>query len=390
MRTDCLKRLLETAIMATIRKNSNGKYRADIRKNYTFIQAKTFLTKKQAEQWASEMDVNIEAILTLTPSKLKNLTPEIVNEMGGLDLFQKLGIELEFLTFKDLADEYMTQWSKKDPNQIPRTSYWLKIFGNQPIKAISTSDIRKALDHYAKGKCLKGDGNGKSRETNKVRSSNTVLRLKAVLSSIFKYAIKRGYLKNNPVEGIFIDATPNQVERFLDDRERKELMIACQQSTWDKLYLVVLMAITTGMRKAEITNLRWTDINFDKGLAKLVNTKNGSPRINPIPAPALDELKKFRQVGNGLIFVSPNDIEKPFDFRVQWTRAIQRANIKEFRFHDLRHTAASYLVMNGASLHETAEILGHKSTQTTKRYAHLSTDHKSALSERVMDKIFNG
>ena len=70
--------------MATIRKNSNGKYRADIRKNYTFIQAKIFLTKKQAEQWASEMDVNIEAILTLTPSKLKNLTPEIVNEMGGM------------------------------------------------------------------------------------------------------------------------------------------------------------------------------------------------------------------------------------------------------------------------------------------------------------------
>ena len=109
--------------MATIRKLSNGKYRADIRKNYTFIQAKTFLSKKQAELWASEMDANIEAILTLNPFRLKNLTPEIVNEMGGLDLFQKLGIELEFLTFKDLANEYMKQWSKKDPNQIPRTAY---------------------------------------------------------------------------------------------------------------------------------------------------------------------------------------------------------------------------------------------------------------------------
>jgi len=79
-----------------------------------------------------------------------------------------------------------------------------------------------------------------------------------------------------------------------------------------------------------------------------------------------------------------------YNFRVQWTRALQRANIKNFRFHDLRHTAASYFVMNAASLHETAEILGHKSTQTTKRYAHLSTDHKSALSERVMEKVFNG
>jgi integrase len=375
--------------MATIRKLSNGKYRADIRKKYTFIQAKTFLSKKQAEQWSADIEANIEAILALTPSKLKALTPEIVNEMGGLDLFQKLGIELEFLTFEDLANEYMKQWSKKDPNQIPRTAYWLDVFGNRPIKSISTSDIRKALDHYAKGKCLKGDGTGKSSETNKTRSSNTVLRLKAVLSSIFKYGIRRGYLKENPVEGIFIDATPNQVERFLDDRERKALMTACKESTWDKLYLVVLMAITTGMRKAELINLRWTDINFDKGLAKLATTKNGSPRINPIPALALDELKKFRQVGNGLIFASSCDVEKPFNFRVQWTRALQRANIKNFRFHDLRHTAASYLVMNGASLHETAEILGHKSTQTTKRYAHLSTDHKSALSERVMDKIFN-
>jgi integrase len=149
------------------------------------------------------------------------------------------------------------------------------------------------------------------------------------------------------------------------------------------------MGITTGMRKSEITNLRWTDINFDKGLAKLATTKNSLPRLNPIPGPALDELKKYREVGNGLIFASPNDLEKPFDFRVQWTRAMQQANIEAFRFHDLRHTAASYLVMNGASLHETAEILGHKSTQTTKRYAHLSTDHKIALSERVMDKIFN-
>jgi hypothetical protein len=108
--------------MATIRKLSNGKYRADIRKNYTFIQAKTFLSKKQAEQWASEIDANIEAILTLSPSRLKSLTPELVNEMGGLELFQKLGIELEFLTFEDLANEYMKQWSKKDPNQIPRTA----------------------------------------------------------------------------------------------------------------------------------------------------------------------------------------------------------------------------------------------------------------------------
>ena len=235
---------------------------------------------------------------------------------------------------------------------------------------------------------LKGHGPGKSVEINKQRSSNTVLRQKAVLSSIFKYAIKRGYINDNPAEGVSVDSTPNEVERFLDDRERDALLDACKKSTWDKMYLLVMMAITTGMRKAEILNLTWKDIDFDKGLAKLATTKNGSRRINPIPAFALEELKKFREPGGNLIFSSPTDARKPFNFRVQWNKALTRAGIKNFRFHDLRHTAASYLVMNGASLHETAELLGHKSTQTTKRYAHLSTDHKSALAERIMNKVF--
>ncbi len=387
MRTVSLN-VFETEHMATIRKLPNGKFRADIRKNYTFIQAKTFVSKKEAELWAAEIDTKIDELLALPKSKISTLTPEDVEAWGGRELFLKLGIELEFITFNDLADEYISKWKKKDANQIPRALYWKDVFKDKPIKAISPADIRKAVDAYADGKVLKGHGLGQSRPINKQRSSNTVLRQKAVLSSIFKYAIKRGYLKENPVEVVAIDAEPNEIERFLDDKEREKLLAECKVSTWNKLYLLVIMAITTGMRKSEIMNLRWNEIDFEKGLAKLATTKNGSRRINPIPALALDELKKHRETGNNLIFGAPNYPDQPFHFRVQWDKALKRANIKNFRFHDLRHTAASYLVMNGASLHETAEILGHKSTQTTKRYAHLSTDHKSALTERVMDKVF--
>jgi integrase len=129
------------------------------------------------------------------------------------------------------------------------------------------------------------------------------------------------------------------------------------------MYLLVLLAITTGMRKSELLNLRWEAINFDKGLAILYTTKNGETRINPIPNVALNELKKFRQIGNGLIFFSANNTEKPFDFRKQWYSSLKRADITGFRFHDLRHTAASYLVMAGATLHEAGQLLGHKSEQ---------------------------
>ena len=92
------------------------------------------------------------------------------------------------------------------------------------------------------------------------------------------------------------------------------------------------------------------------------------------------------QIGNGLIFFSPNNPDKPFDFRKQWYASLKRARISNF----LRHTAASYLVMAGATLHEAGQILGHKSEQSTKRYAHLSTHHKLELTERVMNEIFAG
>ena len=210
--------------MATIRKLPNGRFRADIRKNYTFIQAKTFSSRKEAEQWALDADAKLDRILALSQSEISSLTPDQVETLGGRDVFCKLGIELDFLTFAELVDEYISKWNKKDENQIPRALYWREVFSKKPIKAITSTDIRKALDHYASGKVLKGHGVGKSVEINKQRSTNTVIRQKAVLSSIFKYAIRRGYLEQNPVEKVAVDAAPNEIERFLDDKERENLL----------------------------------------------------------------------------------------------------------------------------------------------------------------------
>ncbi len=97
--------------MDTIRKLPNGKFRAEIRRSQTFIKAKTFVNKTQSKQWADKYDCNIETILNLTPKKLKKLSPSKVESLGGLELFQKLGIDIEFMTFKRLANEYMMQWT---------------------------------------------------------------------------------------------------------------------------------------------------------------------------------------------------------------------------------------------------------------------------------------
>src|SRR5438094_10534526 len=105
---------------------------------------------------------------------------------------------------------------------------------------------------------------------------------------------------------------------------------------------------------------------------------------------ALDLMKehaKIRQLNCDFVFPSKN-LKEPIDIRTPWETAVKRAEITNFRFHDLRHSAASYLAMGGASLAEIAEILGHKTLQMTKRYTHLTESHTRGVVERMNQAIF--
>ena len=255
--------------MSYIRKLSNGKFRAEISKNHTSIQSKTFPTLKQTERWADSIEENIATILNIKPKKLRKLSPEKAEELRSLSLFQKLGVNVNFLTFKDLVNEYIKQWTGKDENYIRQVDFWLTAFNDKPVKSIKSDHIEKILKKYATGE-IEDYG------SNKPKSNNTVLRMKGVLSCIFQYGIDKNYLDKNPTKKIRIKAKPNQIERFLNDAEREHLLNACRESTWDKMYLLVLLGITTGMRKSELINLHWTDINSDKGLASLKDKKTGN------------------------------------------------------------------------------------------------------------------
>lgn len=249
------------------------------------------------------MDIQINYILNLKPKKLKKITPDKVEELGGMELFQKLGIELDFITFKMLCDEYMAKWNLKDQvNQMIRVDYWLSILGKDtPLKGIKTKHIDNALDDLTTGIY---SAKGEKLETPKSRSTNTTLRYRSVLSSLFLFAMgkKRRYIKKNPVDGTEVTATPNKIVRYLSDGEREALLTACKASSWTKLYLLVLLGITSGMRKSEMMNLTWGDIDFNKQLATLQDTKNGDPRVNAIPDSTMLELIKHRQIGGGLVF----------------------------------------------------------------------------------------
>ena len=144
------------------------------------------------------------------------------------------------------------------------------------------------------------------------------------------------------------------------------------------------------MRQGEILNLRWRDIDFEKERIIIPETKNGEIRQVAITGHCLELVKlldKVRRLDS--IYLFPGKFPKrPIDIRSAWETAIKKAEIPNFKFHDLRHSCASYLAMNGASLAEIAEVLGHKTLAMVKRYAHLSETHTAGVISRMNEKIF--
>jgi len=204
---------------------------------------------------------------------------------------------------------------------------------------------------------------------------------------VFSYAYQQHDLITNPVALIPSLPENNQRTRYLSDTERKRLLDACRSSKWNKLYLIVLMAITTGSRKGELLKLKWNDIDFERQTAYVSTTKNGLPKVLPLTNDVINEMIKFRHQESQLIFNSEIKIYKHYEFFKPWKKALKQSAIVDFRFHDLRHTTASYLAQNGASLLEIADVLGHKQIQMTKRYAHLCIDHKQRLINSVMSNL---
>jgi integrase len=142
----------------------------------------------------------------------------------------------------------------------------------------------------------------------------------------------------------------------------------------------------------ELLSLRWRDVDVQRQVITLHQTKNGERRVLPLTGHAWDLLQYHvlhRRTDTDLLFPRLRELHKPMCIREAWESTVKRAGIADFRFHDLRHSYASYLAMHGASLAEIAEVLGHKTLQMTKRYTHLSEAHtRGVVVERMNRAVF--
>jgi integrase len=145
----------------------------------------------------------------------------------------------------------------------------------------------------------------------------------------------------------------------------------------------------TGARRSELINLTWVDVSLDSPCPELhiPESKNGDARFLPLMGKSvaiLRTLKRRSSPGSSFVFSARNGRDKPYcGFDAHWYRALDNAGITDFRFHDLRHTCASYLAGQGASLSEIADVLGHRSLRMTLRCAHLARHHKRTCLEEM-------
>jgi integrase len=264
-----------------------------------------FLIRNQAQ---------LEAINELSKKELLQLSPQEIERMGGVELFLQAGKRIRYKTFREVSTEYLSRWNKKDvQGQLQRVNYWCEVFGDRIMTDIDIFDLREHIDSMIDA----GE------------RASTINRKKAVLSSIYKFALSRGYFDANIVRNVVVDDDTKRRDRVLSDGERQRLIKACQESHWDKLYLIVLMAMTTGARKGELMKLRWCDINFKDSTGYLGDTKNGTSRELHFSPVVMSELKRFQEVGTGLIFPSNEKPSQPMDFRKAWSKALTAANISD-------------------------------------------------------------
>jgi integrase len=262
--------------------------------------------------------------------------------------------------FSEFAEEFlkyartqMRAWKRYETSLGSLTPF----FGNQLLTAIDAESIEKY----------------KQRRVDKVEPS-TVNRDLQCLRRMFNLAIVWRYATENPVKFVKFFREKNSRVRYLTREEFNRLLERCPES----LKPMVIVAAHTGMRQGELLALRWAETDLENGFASINDPKNGSPRKVPLNHTSRELLCRLHDVSKAEKVFCDGGGEPYCSRTLQWQfrRAVKEAKIENFRFHDIRHTCASWLAMAGVPLLAIKEILGHKDIRMTLRYSHLAPDQR--------------
>jgi integrase len=225
--------------------------------------------------------------------------------------------------------------------------------------------------------------------TNKMRSEEyapgTVARIIVIMRYVFNLACKWKVLPHgtNPASGIPVPPDV-QRSRYLSKLEAGRLLASIRADENQIAAKAIMLLFLTGARRNEITQAEWAYIDWQRSTLFVPKSKNGHTRYIQLNSTAIELLKSVpRTDGNRYIFPAPTTGRPMPHLFFPWDRIRKRAELQDFRLHDLRHSFASFLVNDGERLNVVQKLLGHTNPRTTQRYAHLSADRLGQAAETV-------
>lgn len=354
--------------MATIVKTPSGTWKAVIRKTGWPTTVKTFRLKKDAEDWARGTEDEMVRGMFIKRAPSERMTFEAAMK--------------RYLAEVTTTKRPLTQTAEKN-----RSGALVEFFGKYSLAAITTELIAEYRDARLAGEDRLKDGKPQPRAANTVR-----LEL-ALIGHLFTVAVKEWGLglPFNPVLNLRRPSPGPGRNRRLNADEEARLLDAVDAHSNPMLGWIVRIAIETGMRSSEIATLRCSQVDVERRIVRLVETKNTLPRTVPLSKAATKNFKlalenPVRPEGTDLIFFGEPGKDKkrrPYNFNKVWGDIKRDVGVADFKFHDLRHEAVSRLVESGLSDQEVASISGHKSMQMLRRYTHLRAEDLVAKLDNV-------
>ncbi len=331
--------------MAYFKQLKTKHWQVQIRRYGVKPETKTFPTRDEAKIWARLIESEIDRGIYVSR------------------------YEAEHITFSELIHRYqkeITPLKKSASREISRLKCLDKFFGEVTLARISSEMVARFRDERLSLNL----------------SGATVIKDLNTLSHIIDTAIKEWgfYIPLNPVKNIRKPRVNNSRSRRLSVEEQIILLKKCREHSL-MMESVVIFAIETAMRLGEIINLEWSDVNIAQRFVVIHETKNGETRKIPLTNASINTLKTLtKRLGSNKVFWKWKSVSS---FESSWQRILLKSDIKNFRFHDLRHEATSRLFEMNLNMMEVSSITGHKTLQMLKRYTHLSIDR---LTKKINEK----
>lgn len=277
-----------------------------------------------------------------------------------------------------------------DKSTLSRLGFWVDQFGARDLAAISPDDVDAALVRLAERGRLRPLRGQATDAAGQPLAPSSINRYISQLGSVYKYARRHRLI---PRTFVFptanIEKAPERVdpERYLRPEEVERLLKVAKvhDRKWRKLTALIVVAYHTGLRKSNVLNLKWGDVDLAEGTATVRRTKNGEPIVAALSARAIAELKKLPGKHKSDAFIFAGRTGRPMQFRALWVKVTAAAGLPGRNFHQLRHGCGHALATAGINQAQIMALMGHKTLTASARYMHHNTRDKAEIVAKVFD-----